>query len=134
MENNIIELNQPSPPSPPGADYGYAAAIDAAAISRSPQYTFRLAIVRNNLIRNLPNSTTGVFYGIKFDGAENALVEGNLIALPQANPIFHTDTQSIRYFNNLEPSGKLIRGTAGFNGPKVDELATRIEDALALCL
>lgn len=31
-------------------------------------------------------------------------------------------------------SGKLIRGTAGINGPKVDELATRIEDALALCL
>ena len=99
-----------------------------------PQYTFRQVVVRNNLVRNLSSSTHGTFYGIALAGAENALIDGNVVSLPQANPIFHNDTQSIRYFNNLEPSGKLIRGTAGFNGPKVDELATRIEDALALCL
>jgi hypothetical protein len=131
VEDNIIELN---PPSPSDLNYGFVNAIAASASRRPPLYTFRQVVVRNNLIRNLPAATTGYFYGITFDGAENALVEGNVIGLPQTNPIFHNDTKSIRYFNNLEPSGKLIQGTAGFGGPKADELATQIEDALTLCL
>ena len=104
-----------------------------------PQYTFRQVVVRNNLVRNLSSSTHGTFYGIALAGAENALVEGNVVdipplPLPATNPIYYDDGKSIHYFNNQDPAGELIQGARGYNGPKVDELAIRIEDALALCL
>ena len=104
-----------------------------------PQYTFRQVVVRNNLVRNLSSSTHGTFYGIALAGAENALVEGNVVdlptlPLPATNPIYHAGSKSVHYSNNATASGVPIQGRIGFNGPKVDELFTQIEDAFVLCL
>lgn len=131
VENNIIELNQPSLP---GFDFGFADAITAFAASRSPLYTFRQAIIRNNVIGKLPSSVSGNFYAITFDGAENALIEANTVDLPGGSPIYHAGSKSVHYSNNATASGVPIQGRIGFNGPKVDELFTQIEDAFVLCL
>lgn len=74
----------------------------------APPYIFREAVIRGNIIRQIgydPNTAaTGV------NDCEGAVVQNNIINLASFAPMAHTNCKSIRYFNNRNSAGTLIRG------------------------
>jgi hypothetical protein len=68
---------------------------------------------------------------------EAGLVEDNMVDLAIADPIRHSNCTTVKYFNNTNSAGQLIRGLlVPPTGPSVkqDELTTSIEDAAILCI
>jgi hypothetical protein len=135
IENNVIEL------VPTYMSWGAPVAIALHAaikheklVTLSAARVFRQLVVRNNVIRNmdgLPDSVAvSRAQGISVILAENALIESNVIDVPQANPIAFSKCTNVRFFNNRNSTGGLIPGVTG--SAKQDELSTVIEDAALL--
>jgi hypothetical protein len=104
-----------------------------------PFRVFRRVVIRNNVIRYVDNLTEQTVrnVAIELSYCEDALVENNVVDLAIADPIRHSDSNSVKYFNNTNPAGQLIQGAlvppTGV-AVKQDELTTFIEDAATLCL
>ena|SRR5436190_16725884 len=138
IENNVIEL------IPSFMAYGspvgiLLAASPPAAFVGIGARVFRRVVIRNNLIRYVDNLTEQTVRNVAIDLSycEDALVESNIVDLAIAEPIRHSNSNSVRYFQNTNPSGQLIQGRfVPPAGPsmKQDELTTFVEDAATLCI
>lgn len=103
-----------------------------------PAYQHGQFVIRNNKIRYLDGayqtSPAYVGYGIQFFGAENAIVQDNVVESVPAYPIRHERCNTARYFNNRTPAGVLIRGIDGITQRLYDELETDAEDAFVMAM
>ena len=100
---------------------------------------FRRVVIRNNVIRYVDNLTEQTVRNLAIDLSycEDALVENNVVDLAIADPIRHSNSNSVKYFNNTNPAGQLIQGAlVPPSGPLVnqDELTTFVDDATTLCI
>jgi hypothetical protein len=102
----------------------------------SPAYSYKQVVARHNKIRYLDGQMQGAYtgWGIKIEGAQDSIVENNVIELLPVNPIKNFSCGSVKYFNNTTPGGVLIRGFNGDSNQKYNELETEAEDALLLGL
>jgi hypothetical protein len=133
-ENNVIELAESLPPdtAPP---IGIELANHQAA--NTPRI-FLQVVARDNVIRQFQDAPDSRAIGILLTSCRNALVEGNIMSLANPVPVFHRYSDAVHYANNRSPAGDLIQGNLQTFNPstftKVDELATRIEDAMIVSL
>ena len=72
--------------------------------------------------------------GIQVEGAENVIVENNVVEVIPVNPLKNLRCGSVKYFNNTKPDGTLIQGFNDDTDKKYDELETEAEDALVLSM
>ena len=108
----------------------------------TPFRVFRRVVVRNNVIRFVDGLTEDLTFslGIELYYCEGALVEDNVVDLPNAYPIRHHFCTTLSYFNNTNSAGQLIQGAveepagSGVTPVKQDELTTRVEDASILSI
>ena len=131
-ENNVIELGKAHHVQ---TEWGYSSALPLSSGPHGTQYVFRSVIIRDNLIRLLPNSSNQLARAIQLTNAERAVVEDNLIDLIGLPPIGVAFNQPLHFFNNQTLSGALIPPAAGIPTELIqDDLRIRIEDALILAL
>jgi hypothetical protein len=63
------------------------------------------------------------------------LLERNIINLDAPNTILYTgDSKSVKALNNLSADGRLLQSSNQATGLLDSELATKVQDALALAL
>jgi hypothetical protein len=136
IENNVIELipSFMGWGSPVGIDQIADPQLDMAAFR-----VFRQLVIRNNVIRYVDNLTesTVLNLAIQLSSCEDALVEDNVVDLAIADPIRHSSSTTVKYFNNTNSAGQLIQGVlvaSGGGSVKQDELTTFIQDAAILSI
>ena len=138
IENNIIEL------IPSYMDWGSPVGIDLIAGPPTPYVdigarVFRRLVIRNNVIRCVDNLTESTVrnLAIQLSFCEDALVEDNVVDLAIPDPIRHSNSTTVKYFNNRNADGQLIQGVlvpSVGGSVKQDELTTFIEDTTTICI
>lgn len=130
-ENNVIEMTQARHPD---TTFGPSLASALTSNDFRPQYSFRRVLVRENLVRLVPGIPNPYALALNLRDGEQAIIEQNLLDLENAFPLQQLRSQTVHYFNNQNLQGALVQGFDSGMFQTLDELATRVEDAMILSL
>lgn len=136
IENNDVELIRNIHPT----GWGSPQAVSFLGATQPPQFTFREALVRENLIRGIGDVPDPFHIGIFLDGCEEAIVQDNItgVASAPATPIQERYSGTLDYFDNRDFYGSIVKGSLYPSGPAVSEefteLALAIEENLLLSI
>jgi hypothetical protein len=103
-----------------------------------PPYIFPNFIYRGNIVRHIdekvPMGTPQPSYGIFATTVGNGIVEQNIIDVSATHPLTYYDSGKLAHLQNMTTSGALVPGFDGTKQQTVDDLETRIADALTMSL
>ena len=129
IESNIAELA----PSEDFALYG----INLSGADIPKPYVFRQSLLRRNVVRRafLTSIPSEPSLGIALNSCGSVLAELNVLDLQHPQTISFTTSGIVRCFQNLRPSGHLIRGVDALPpNTQTQEIRDVIHDAITLTL
>ncbi len=136
FENNVIELALKKV-TPYGRSMGIFAYSDG---SHLPQFVVRQLVIRENVVRHVDNGSDPAKLNHAFEvwfSTENALIEGNIIALRAAEdlkyyPVIEYHDSGVKTFGNFSSDGTLIRAIQPWYVFKIAPEAVDLEEILLL--
>jgi hypothetical protein len=137
IENNIYDL--------------YASDSNSAFVPRAvsmfgllavdiPPYIFPALVYRNNLVRHIDEQPGAIAAGtsdaIYATTIGNGIIENNVFNTGYQPALIYYDSGNLTHMQNQKPDGTLLHGyrSTDSSGPPIDDLETRVQDALAMAL
>ncbi len=102
-----------------------------------PPYIFPVFIFRENVVRHidhLQGEATQDTFGINATTIGNGLIEQNVVDAEDPHPLSYKDSGSLAHLQNHSTSGGLIHGYDVLANKTLDDLESRILDALTMSL
>ena len=102
-----------------------------------PPYIFPVFIFRENVVRHidhLPVAAAQDTFGIYADTIGNGIVEQNVVDAEDPHPLSYFNSAMLSHLQSHSSSGALIHGYDGSANKTVDDLESRILDALTMAL
>ena len=103
----------------------------------SPPYNFPVLFFRENILRHidhLPGAASQGSFAIYATTIGSGIIDNNMLDAGDAQPLSYYNSGILTHLQNHSAGGDLIHGYDGSANKTLDDLETRISDALTMAL